>query len=357
MVPVSKSTNPAIGVLSDSPLLRRTACQVINAAGYRKGAVLDLSGVTDAMLLEAGADAWLVALENPAEWEDVILDLYDVIEVPILLGEGQPPQSGTPRFERWQAMLHEKLTAAVGPARLEPPSAADAGSLAAAASAMTADAAGEQVAVEPPLLTDVEPASTLWVLAASLGGPAAVKEFLQALPANLPVAFFIAQHIDPGFRDTLKQVWGGATTYRFTELSAGQTLSAGQCYIAPMDQVVTFDQHARLRTFDQPWDKPYAPCLNQVLQLMAEQWGQQTGAIIFSGMGDDGTLGAKHMRALNIEVWAQTAVTCANSSMPDSARAAGHVTFSGSPAELAAHLSASLDDDTDALAAVRPQQL
>lgn len=314
--------------------------------------MLDLSGVTDTMLIEAEADAWLIELENPAEWEDVILDLYEVIDVPVLLGEGQPPQVGTPRFDRWQIMMHEKLAAAVGPAQLEVPLCSAAGSL---GPASAADVALGDASAEPPLLTDVEPAGTLWVLAASLGGPAAVKEFLQALPADLPIAFFIAQHIDPGFRDTLKQVWGGATSYRFTELSAGQTLSAGQCYIAPMDQVVSFDQQARLRTFDQPWDKPYAPCLNQVLQLMGEQWGQQTGAIIFSGMGDDGTQGAEHMRALNIEVWAQTAETCANSSMPDSARAAGHVTFSGSPAELAAHLSTWLEDDTGAMLASRPQ--
>jgi len=44
------------------------------------------------------------------------------------------------------------------------------------------------------------------------------------------------------------------------------------------------------------------------------------------------------MHELGVEVWAQTTDTCANSSMPDSARATGCVTFSGSPRGLAEHL-------------------
>jgi chemosensory pili system protein ChpB (putative protein-glutamate methylesterase) len=56
-------------------------------------------------------------------------------------------------------------------------------------------------------------------------------------------------------------------------------------------------------------------------------------------MGNDGAIAACKMRDMNIQVWAQTTVTCANSSMPDSARATGCVNFSGSPTELARHLT------------------
>jgi len=55
-------------------------------------------------------------------------------------------------------------------------------------------------------------------------------------------------------------------------------------------------------------------------------------------MGNDGAISAAKMRQMGIEVWAQTAETCANSSQPYSARATGCVTYSGSPTELARKL-------------------
>ncbi len=53
-----------------------------------------------------------------------------------------------------------------------------------------------------------EPARQVWLLAASLGGPAAVKEFLDALPGGLPIGFIYAQHIDAAFETALPQAVG-----------------------------------------------------------------------------------------------------------------------------------------------------
>jgi chemosensory pili system protein ChpB (putative protein-glutamate methylesterase) len=51
----------------------------------------------------------------------------------------------------------------------------------------------------------VLPAEHIWVLGASLGGPNAVKEFLDALPKGLPVGFVYAQYIDARFQKALIQ--------------------------------------------------------------------------------------------------------------------------------------------------------
>lgn len=48
-----------------------------------------------------------------------------------------------------------------------------------------------------------EPAHQVWLLAASLGGPEAVKAFMDALPGGLPVGFVYAQHIEASFESAL----------------------------------------------------------------------------------------------------------------------------------------------------------
>ena len=67
-------------------------------------------------------------------------------------------------------------------------------------------------------------------------------------------------------------------------------------------------------------------------------FGNRAGALIFSGMGGDGSISGPQLVEAGGFIWGQTAETCACSSQPDSMRATGVVTFNGSPVELAAHL-------------------
>ena len=161
---------------------------------------------------------------------------------------------------------------------------------------------------------------------------------MDELPDGLPIAFVIAQHIDPGFQETLSKVWGRNSHFRFKAPLAGRCLCHGEIMIAPIEQVMTVNQFGRVELFEEQWEGPYSPSIDQVMSLMADHFGVQTGAILFSGMGSDGSVSAAKLRQMGIEVWAQTAETCANSSQPDSARATGYVTYSGSPKELAQKL-------------------
>src|SRR5690606_23699551 len=56
-------------------------------------------------------------------------------------------------------------------------------------------------------------APNLWILAASTGGPAAVKEFFAQLPAELAIAFIYAQHIDTNYATTLIRMISSAGYY------------------------------------------------------------------------------------------------------------------------------------------------
>ena len=154
------------------------------------------------------------------------------------------------------------------------------------------------------------------------------------------MAFIVAQHIDAGFQKVLGQVLGRHNHFHFVvESEEGYLLQQGDVFIAPVDQVVSIDEQSRIRCHPGEWEGPYSPSIDQVMDSTALALGERTGAILFSGMGNDGSIAGQRMKQRGIPVWAQTADTCASSSQPDSARAAGCVSYSGSPRDLALHLT------------------
>lgn len=204
----------------------------------------------------------------------------------------------------------------------------------------------DSVADGPALVVDNVPTEALRlrvvVLAASLGGPAAVKRFLQALPPGLPAVFVLAQHIDPGFLPVLAKALETASDYQVVMVEGTHTLRAGELILVPVASRLEFAADGLISTSPAHWTPPYAPCINDVMRDVAEVYGSDAMAIVFSGMGDDGAEGARALARRGAVVWAQDAESCANSSMPDSARATEVVSFTGSPEELAQHCAESL---------------
>lgn len=181
-------------------------------------------------------------------------------------------------------------------------------------------------------------AQNVWVLGASLGGPAAVKIFLDSLEPGLPVAFILAQHIDEGFQALLGQVLGRNNDFELVKEFNRILLKHGQVLIAPADYAIRIDVTRHVVTTKSEWSGPYSPSINEVMKVVAEQYGSRSGAIIFSGMGNDGAESAEYMTSVGGKIWAQTEETCACSSQPDSVRQTGSVSYNGSPQQLAAKL-------------------
>jgi chemosensory pili system protein ChpB (putative protein-glutamate methylesterase) len=254
----------------------------------------------------------------------------------MLFGQGRAPTTTSRLFPSWQRRIYAKIKDLVG----VPPAAEE---------KLDAEALQQRSAQVVPIALPRElsackleagtPAPYVWVLGASLGGPLAVKTFLDALPEGLPIGFVVAQHIDAGFQKVLTQVLGRHNRFRFIDVVEGGMLAAGDVLIAPVEQVISVGADNRIRFHPGDWEGPYSPSIDQVMDSTASSMQQRAGAILFSGMGNDGSIAGQRMKSLGIPVWAQTAETCASSSQPDSARAVGCVSFNGSPHELALHLT------------------
>lgn len=185
----------------------------------------------------------------------------------------------------------------------------------------------------------------VWVLGASIGGPQALKEFVAELPADIPAAFIVAQHIGNGFVELLANQLDRVTALQVRAAETGLKLGAGQIVVAPVEQRISFSDGV-IALQPNRRKSVYSPSIDDVMTEVATAFGHRANAIVFSGMGCDGVEGARAVVASGGTVWGQESSTCVISSMADAARDAGVVSESGAPAELAARLLASLNGES-----------
>lgn len=187
---------------------------------------------------------------------------------------------------------------------------------------------------EPP--PGAKKAKEIWVLAASTGGPEAVTRFLKTLPAKVEsVALVYVQHINPEISATLQRALVRNTTWAVLNCNRSQTLMEKCVYVVPPDHQVDFSSTGVIAPLAERWAGRYSPSADQVIARVARNFGKSCGAIIFSGMGDDGSRSCEYMRGSGGTIWAQSPLTCTVDSMPVCAMKTGHVTYQGSPENLA----------------------
>ena len=175
----------------------------------------------------------------------------------------------------------------------------------------------------------------MWVLGASIGGPEAVREFLAALPADIPALFLLAQHMGADFMDLMVQQVARATSLPVVTVADGDFVTHGQVVVVPLNERVQLDATGNVRLSDPAEVSPYSPSIDRVMNEVADRFGSAAGAIVFSGMAHDAIEGAVYMRERGGTIWVQDPATCVISSMVDGAQEAGVVSFVGSPVELA----------------------
>lgn len=320
--------NPRVGVVSDSNLQRLALAQAVRGHGYELSFNTSPDKLDASVLDEAELDVWVVDMQDE---DDAFLDrLLDHSAAPILFGLEEAPVQGSRAYPRWERRVFVKLKETVGePVQEEHLDVLE----------QAEPAAPVPLELPPELAArDAGGLDLVVVLAASLGGPAAVKEFLDCLPKGLPVAFVLAQHIDERMQETLAHVLVRHNGMPCKVAAEGDRLRHGEVLIAPVASEIDFSPEGEVVVRHLKWDGPYAPSIDQMLANVTRRFGDRAGALIFSGMGGDGSISGPLMQDAGGFLWAQTAASCACSSQPDSMRATGVVSFNGTPTELATHL-------------------
>jgi chemosensory pili system protein ChpB (putative protein-glutamate methylesterase) len=310
---------------------------------------------------------WLLDVEN----EDEVLDFIGD-DAPLMVGITPAPSPVNKKaYAKWIQSLSQKLNKILGEAAplltIEDEDNVDDGH-----NTLNEKLLPHKTEIETHQLdqhinrsyvTGITPPNWQYVclLAASMGGPEAIKRFLDSLPVTLPVAFVLVQHIDPNMQSVLPRVLGRHNEWQFdtekqfsispddqgSSIFPNLQLMKGRVLLVPALRQIDFgdcgEVFAHLPTSTDPlryesWPGQYNPSINDVMRRAAGAFGSRLITIIFSGMGDDGSAAVNTVQETRGIIWAQTAGSCVCSSQPDNVRASGLVSFNGSPEVLAEHL-------------------
>lgn len=332
------STGHGVIVIADDVLQRHRLQQALDKHGLAVAFIGDPERFV-ALDTIPEADLCLVELTDEEEYPELIETLLAADDRPLLFGPGAAPEPGHQEYVRWERRLFAKLRDQLG----ELESLENQDSLEALASAPEG---GERLAMPAwlPAAKSGEPAREIWILGASLGGPAAVKAFLDALPGNLPIAFVYAQHIDAHFSGVLGRVLTRDSEWSLVPAEQGRTLHCGEVLQVSVEHELWLDDQGVIQLKEDPWSGPYGPSIDQVMTNLARVHGGRCHAIIFSGMGNDGALAAPSLQQAGSHIWVQRPDTCASPAMPESVQATGATDFQGDPRELAARLLRVLEE-------------
>ena len=160
-------------------------------------------------------------------------------------------------------------------------------------------------------------------LAASTGGPGALRSVLDALPYDFPVPVLVVQHLSPGFLPGFADWLGASCRLRVKVAREGDLVARGTVYIAPEDRHLAISPTGYVRALADPAVEGFRPSASVLFESIANVYGSGACAAILTGMGRDGVHGLRRIRALGGRIIAQDEQTCSVFGMPAAAIEAG----------------------------------
>ncbi len=161
------------------------------------------------------------------------------------------------------------------------------------------------------------------VIGSSTGGPRALAAVVPALPANLPAAVLIVQHMPVGFTRSLAERLDGLSAIKVKEAAAGDHLMVGQALLAPGGYHMVVDGSGQIALNQNQPVHGVRPAVDVTLNSVVQRYGKFMVSVILTGMGNDGTNGCVLAHDAGGKVIAEAESTCVVWGMPRSVVEAG----------------------------------
>jgi two-component system chemotaxis response regulator CheB len=162
-------------------------------------------------------------------------------------------------------------------------------------------------------------------LGASTGGTEALREVLEALPANSP-GVVVVQHMPENFTRAFAKRLNGLCEVDVKEAVDGDPVLRGHVLIAPGGKHLMLErQGARYHVAvkDGPLVSRHRPSVDVLFRSAARAAGSNAVGVIMTGMGDDGARGLLEMKQAGARTFAQDEATSIVFGMPKEAIARG----------------------------------
>ncbi|MCA9607459.1 MAG: chemotaxis response regulator protein-glutamate methylesterase, partial [Myxococcales bacterium] len=166
------------------------------------------------------------------------------------------------------------------------------------------------------------------VIAASTGGPSALVDVFSSFRSDTPIAVLVVQHMPARFTRTFAERLDRLGGIRVSEAVDGHRLRAGRALVSPggtcVDVVRVPDGFA-VRVGEPRLSDRYVPSADRALTTAAEATKGRLIAVVLTGMGDDGAVGVKAVKAAGGTLVVQTPSDALIDGMPRNAMLAGGV--------------------------------
>jgi two-component system chemotaxis response regulator CheB len=162
------------------------------------------------------------------------------------------------------------------------------------------------------------------VIGASAGGVEALRRLCAALPADLPAAVLVVQHLSPSARSVLPQLLARVGPLPATSPRDGERLEKGRIYVAgPDHHLLLRAGHVLVRRG--PYENRTRPAVNALFRSAAIAYGARVIGVVLTGLLDDGTDGLIAIKAVGGTSVVQDPEDAEWPSMPRNALQRDHV--------------------------------
>lgn len=177
---------------------------------------------------------------------------------------------------------------------------------------------------DPVVPRRTEPAGThrfdIVVIGISTGGPQALRDLIPRLPKTFPVPIAIVLHMPVGYTLMYAKRLDEVSALQVVEAGEGDPVRPGMVFIAPAGRHLMLTRgtngEAMTHLAMQPSDTPHRPAVDVLFRSAADVYGSRVLGIVMTGMGNDGLLGAAHIKALGGTIVTEAESSCVVYGMP-----------------------------------------
>ncbi|MGH2388913.1 MAG: CheB methylesterase domain-containing protein, partial [Chloroflexota bacterium] len=155
------------------------------------------------------------------------------------------------------------------------------------------------------------------------GGPHALDQVLTGLERGMPASLLIVQHMPPVFTQSLAARLGRRSGIETREVEEDDEPRPGLILVAPGGLHAVMGADLRLHLERTEPLHGMRPSIDRTLFSLAEHWNGPCLVVILTGMGIDGTSGARAMHVRGAVIYAQDEHTSIVYGMPRSVVEAG----------------------------------
>ena len=204
--------------------------------------------------------------------------------------------------------------------------------------------AGRDATASPPTRVSAPPTRSFGeqprvvAIGASTGGIHALNQFMRALPRSFDLPILVTQHLPASFMPVFARQLEVSSARRTVVASEDLPVEAGTIIVAPGHaHLVTRNLAGQIRCAfsSRPAASGCLPSVDPMLESIGQTYNGAALAVILSGMGRDGTQGARSLVEQGGTVFAQDSHSCAVWGMPRGVIETGQAAAIGSPEHLA----------------------